>query len=550
MSTPKSQPRLKRRAVKDNCSLYLKIVTTSGNEIKFDVLDCSIKAIGTKTARKNITDPLEIDSLITEGFLHDQENKIEIQPGRLVVSRLEERGDYFYVAFVFVDTHVPIDGVLSHYLVTDFDNNKSDYERDMNPDKFNISHFISAESKNIDLFHRANDFAVYYEAWAKMDKFAYFKPRKSSKGARVTIAHEGQSQNFVMMGSNDYLGLASHPDVLQAAKQAIDTYGLGATGTPPTSGYNQLQQQLETRLANLYGREAAVVFPSGFLTNSATIPSLCREGDLIIADQISHASMFSGIETSRAKSMIFRHNNMEHLESILSQHRADYNGCLILTEGAFSMDGDVGDLPSIQSLSRKYAARTYVDMGHCIGVLGETGLGAGEHFGLKSQIDISMGLFSKALGVVGGFIASDRAVCDWVKVIGKGYLFATALPPANCAAILASIDLMMKGGLREELQHKISYFRDGLIKIGAKISKDHCTPIIPVVVGDRDKINIIYTHLYQNGIFALPVVYPAVSTKLSRIRFSVRVDHSLGDLDFVLKTFAEALQRANFSFES
>jgi glycine C-acetyltransferase len=251
---------------------------------------------------------------------------------------------------------------------------------------------------------------------------------------------------------------------------------------------------------------------------------------------------------SRATARFFKHNDMDHLERILKENRANYNGCLIITEGAFSMDGTIGRLDEIHRLSRKYNARYFVDQAHCIGVVGKRGLGAVEKFDLKQETDIIMGLFSKAWGSVGGFVVGSRDLCDWLRVFSRSYLFATSLPPSTCAATLASIRLMEETDLVVKLQSNIQLFRSGLRSLGADFQESHESAIFPVEIKNEQKMGRMFQSFLDDGIYVLPVVYPVVGRNRCRFRFSIRADHSISDLDFALNSLEKAMMKADITF--
>ncbi len=547
-----------RYKVKNDVKLILVIDSSQGVRYEFIATNISITGLGCRIiaheAMQN-EDKDVLPDLVEDGIISSSRlvcNDFEVNLGRLVLRRKMRSKDYVDLAFSVIDIRIPIDGKLSQFLEVNFQTESTYFDVELNPEKFNLSSFLDQEYSNIDLFDRTRKFATFYKLYKKSDKFAYFMPRESSKGPRVNIRRKRSNgrNDYIMMGSNDYLGLSCHPKVIEAAKTAIDEYGVGATGTPPTSGTSDLHEKLCKKLASMYDKEAALVYPSGFGANSGSIACLCREQDLIVADFLSHTSIQEGIMSSRAAYRFFKHNDMDHLEKTLSENRSKYFGCLIVTEGLFSMDGTIGQMDAIVKLAKKYDARVFIDQGHCIGVLGDKGLGTIEKFNVIDSTDMVMGLFSKGLGTMGGFIAADESVIQWLKVYSKTHVFATTFPPSNAAATLAAIEIMeTQPELRTKLISNVKLFVKGLVEMGALIDPNHYTPIVPIVIGDETKMGLIFQHLLNDGIFALPVVYPVVARNRCRFRFSVRADHTISDIDYVLNSLKNAFKIANFRFE-
>jgi 7-keto-8-aminopelargonate synthetase-like enzyme len=275
------------------------------------------------------------------------------------------------------------------------------------------------------------------------------------------------------------------------------------------------------------------------------LTALAGDKDLIVADILSHASIQSGIEMARGQSRYFKHNDINHLEKILSTERTKAAGCLIATEGAFSMDGDVAPIDQIIVKAKAHNCRVLVDEAHSFGILGPTGLGACEHYDAVKETDLIMGTFSKICGGIGGFIVGDEEVIDWLYFYSKPHMFSVSLPPSNIAAVLEALRIFKEDqdGLRE-MKENIRHFVSGLRSIGYPIDASHQTPIIPVVIGDEEKLGMVHQRMMDAGIYTIPVVYPAVSRNGCRFRFTIMRQHTISDLDYVLTVLESALKEA------
>ncbi len=545
--------RNRRFRVNDTVRIPIVIENRFGERLELELLDCSFTGFSGKLIgqTQNGSD-LELieDSIMPASKLCLDADEITL--GRLVLRRKSQSEDgQVTLAFSLVDGKIPLDGKLSRYLNQNFNESVNPYELELGSDKFNIATFITQDFSNIDIFDRARKFSVFYQDFKRTQRFAYFFAREGSKGARVNLSRlrKNGRRDYLMFGSNDYLGLASHPKVIEAANKATQVYGVGATGTPPTSGTSDLHDELCRKLATMYGKEDALVYSSGYNTNVGIISGLAREQDLIVADILSHASIQDGINMSRATARFFKHNDMKHLERILRDYREKYAGCMIITEGAFSMDGTVGKIDEIVALARKYNARVYIDQAHCIGVLGERGLGTVERHNAIHDTDLIMGLFSKSLGTVGGFVVGSKEVMTWLRWYSRAHMFATSFPPSIAAATLASLEIVeQQPELRAHLRKNIQHFITGLIAIGVPVNPQHETTIIPVEIRDEGKMGKICESLLDDGVYSLPVIFPAVAKNRCRFRFSIRADHTISDLDYALNSLSKAIVTADFNF--
>ena len=543
--------RLKRMRVKQGQVVQLHIESSTGKAFHFQVADCSLNGIG---ARADWTQ--EMTEALSEGDICSAAKIIfgttEVALGRLVIRRVPQEATpgSQSVAFSTIDSKVPVDGSLSAFLEVNFENGESALDHELPSNKFTIADFATTGFNNVDILDRTEKFGVFYNHWKQSEKFGYFQQRQASMGPRIKMTRPRPAgrNDYIMMGSNDYLGLAAHPAIAEAAIAAIREFGFGSTGTPHTSGYSVMHDRLRAKLAQMYGKEDALIYASGYSANVGIMSGLCREQDLVIADMLSHASLHDGIGMSRATCRLFKHNDMGHLRKLLEENRANYAGCLIVTEGAFSMDGTIGKLDEIYALAREFNARIFIDQAHCMGVVGATGLGTVEKYGLTQQTDIIMGLFSKSLGSVGGFVVGTADLCNWLRSFSRAFIFASSFPPSTAAATLKSLELMQTEGRQQKLQENIKHFVTSLRQIGAPIDPNHETAIVPIEVRNEEKLGKMYKSLLDSGVVAIPVVYPVVSRNRCRFRFSVRADLSITDLDYVVAAFERAMKVADFSF--
>lgn len=346
-------------------------------------------------------------------------------------------------------------------------------------------------------------------------------------------------KQVINLSSNNYLGLATHERLKHAAMEATKKYGVGTGSVRTIVGNQDLIEHLETLLATFKNEEAVTCFQSGFTCNLGAIPALTDKGDLIISDELNHASIIDGIRLSKAERMVYRHSDMGELEDLLKTHRKEYKNVFIITDGVFSMDGDIARLPSIVNLAKKYQALSYVDDAHGSGVLGENGRGSVDHFHLNGQVDFIVGTLSKAIGVVGGYIASSKNVKTWLLHRARPLLFSTALPPAAIAATIEAVKLLSESDVyTRKLWDNSLYFKNGLKELGFDIGKSE-TPITPVMIGLETTTMAFSNALLNHGVFASPIIYPTVAPGTGRLRCMPSAAHTTDDLDKALKAFAE-----------
>jgi 8-amino-7-oxononanoate synthase len=382
----------------------------------------------------------------------------------------------------------------------------------------------------MDLFDKCREYRIPQQL-KEMGLFAYFRVMEAAQEPEMLI--EGRRR--IMVGSNNYLGLANHPEVKEAAIAAIRKYGTGTAGSRFLNGTLDLHVELEEKLAKFFRKDGAVVFPTGYQTNLGIISSVVTKGEYIVTDRMDHASIVDACRLSFGETLKFRHQNMEDLERILV--KLDGKPALIVVDGVFSMEGDITNLPEIVALAAKYGARIMVDDAHGVGVLGKGGRGTGEHFGLEDKVDIIMGTYSKSLASVGGFVAADADVINWIKHVSRPLLFSASLPPASAATVIAALEIIEREPERlEKLWRNARKMLDGFRSIGFDTGVAE-TPIIPVLIGDDMTCFTFWTKLFEAGIYANPVVSPAVPPGRAMIRTSYMSSHEDQQLDHVLEVF-------------
>jgi len=346
-------------------------------------------------------------------------------------------------------------------------------------------------------------------------------------------------REVINLSSNNYLGLADDPRLKQAMIEATEAYGAGSGAVRTIIGTMTIHNKLEEKLAEFKHVEAAVVFQSGFTCNSGVIPVLVGEGDAVISDELNHASIIDGCRLSRAKIHRYKHADMDDLERVLKETDGQYRRRLIITDGVFSMDGDIAPLPDIVTLAEKYGCMTYVDDAHSSGVLGKNGRGSVNHFGLDGRVTVQVGTLSKAVGVLGGYVAGPRALIELLWHKGRPFLFSTSHPPGVAAACLKAIEIMEQEPERiERLWENTRYFKKGLNDLGFDTGHSE-TPITPVIAGDEVKAMKLSDRLLEEGVFAQGIAYPTVPRGRARVRTIVTAAHTKEDLDEALAAFAK-----------
>jgi 8-amino-7-oxononanoate synthase len=389
----------------------------------------------------------------------------------------------------------------------------------------------------MDIFDKCFNYNEAKEA-IKAGYYPYFIPMSGSDGTEA----EYRGRKLIMCGSNNYLGLTTHPDVRQAAKDAIDNFGTSCTGSRLLNGTLELHENLEKELAEWLGKQAALVFSTGMQVNLGTISTLVGRRDTVILDKEDHASIVDGARLSWGKIERFQHNDMENLENILA-NLSDSTGKLVIVDGIFSMEGDIAPLPDIVKLCKKYGARLMVDDAHSIGVLGG-GKGTAAHFGLTDEVDLIMGTFSKSLASLGGFIAGDEDVIHYIKHHARSFIFSASISPANAAAALAALRVLRNEPERVERVNAIANrMREAFRELGFNTGNS-TTPIVSLFVGDMKRTFIAWKLIFDNGVFVNATIPPAVPEGSERLRTSFMASHTEEQLRQVLTAFEIAGKQA------
>jgi 8-amino-7-oxononanoate synthase len=350
-----------------------------------------------------------------------------------------------------------------------------------------------------------------------------------------------EGKEMIMIGSNNYLGLTSHPEVIQAAVDATLKYGTGVSGSRFLNGTLNLHKTLEKELAEFLNKEDCTIFSTGFQSNLGIISAIAGRNDIIFSDKENHASIYDGTRLSYAEVIRYEHNDMDDLESKLAK-APEAKGKLIITDGVFSMSGDIAKLPEIVHLAKKYGARVMVDDAHGFGVMGPHGRGTAEHFGLEKEVDIIMGTFSKSLASLGGYVAAESDVVDYIRHNSRPYIFSAAIPPANTAAALQALRIIKREPERVKALHDISeYMRNGLRAKGIKI-RESKTPIIPIFTYTPLRTMIACNTLFEQGVYVNPVVPPATPVGECLIRTSYTATHTKELMDIAIEKIAAVLQ--------
>lgn len=350
-------------------------------------------------------------------------------------------------------------------------------------------------------------------------------------------------KEVIVLCSNNYLGLTTHPRLKEAALAAIETHGVGSGAVRAISGTMDLHMELEERLAKFKGAEAALTYPTGFMVNSGLIPQLAGRGDLIVSDELNHGSIIDGVRLTRADRAIYKHNDMEDLARVLDvaeKHDPEYRRMLIITDGVFSMDGDIAPLDEVAKLGEEHGAMVYVDDAHGEGVLGEGGRGIVSHFGLDhEEVQVEMGTFSKAYGTIGGHISGSESLAKFAWNKSRTWLLSSSHPPPVVAATIAAIDVLETEPRHvESLWRNTGHFKKAVEDLGFDTGRSQ-TPIIPLIVGESSKAKRLSDMLYEEGIFVVPIVFPMVARDLARIRVQMNAKLSLEQLDHVIEVVEE-----------
>jgi glycine C-acetyltransferase len=388
--------------------------------------------------------------------------------------------------------------------------------------------------KDADIMERARLFKEFCDDLFQKRHSQYRRVSLDGSGPVMQVfdRYTGKVKEMIYLASNDYLNLTKHPKTIAAGKAALEKYGSGAGSVPLLGGTLDIHVELEQRTARFKGCQDAIIYTSGFGSNCGTLLSILGEQDVAVLDMLVHASIIDGCKGTKVK--FFKHNDMNSLEHVLSRVKDSHRTKLVVVDGVYSMDGDIAHLDRIVELAKAYGAYVMVDEAHATGVIGETGRGTPQHFGIEGKVDIVAGTFSKALGVVGGFIATNKELVELLHFYSRTYMFSTAMTPQAAGSLIAAMDVIEEEPhLREQLWENIRYFRKNLLELGFNLGNSQ-TAIFPVIIGDDWKVKEISRKLHEMDIYVNPVVYPAVPKKLSRIRMSLMATHTKEHLDKAL----------------
>jgi len=383
-----------------------------------------------------------------------------------------------------------------------------------------------------DIFDKCTLFDRDKEAVA-LGVYPFFKPLSGLNGTHAIV----DGRDIIMAGSNNYLGLTTHPKVKEAARRALEQYGTSCSGSRFLNGTLDLHEQLETSLASFIGKESTQVFSTGFLTNQGAIAPLVGRTDTVIIDRLVHASIHEGVRLGFGKVGRFRHNDMESLRRNL-EAAPESHGKMVIVDGVYSMEGDIAPLPQIVATAKEFGARVMVDDAHGLGVLGEGGRGTLEHFGLTDQVDLVMGTFSKSFASLGGFIAGDASVIHYIKHHSRALIFSASMPPSAIAAVQAAVEVIQtEPEIREQLWNNTAFFREAILSLGFDVGPTE-TPIIPIIIGDDIRTCYFWKRLLDIGVFTNCVLSPGVPEGQQRIRMCVMATHTVEELEKVVEACA------------
>jgi 8-amino-7-oxononanoate synthase len=399
-----------------------------------------------------------------------------------------------------------------------------------------ISTSAQRRQTRLDIFQKCTDYTLADEV-KKQGLYPYFHPFQENEGPVVVI----DGRKVIMAGSNNYLGLTTHPRVQEAAKKAIEKYGTGCSGSRYLTGSVDLHFELEERLAKFMGKEACMTYSTGFQTALGVISTLVQHGDYVISDRDNHACIVMGTFISKgqtAELVRYKHNDMDHLEVVISKIPKDAPK-LIVSDGVFSTSGDIVDLPHMVEVAKKYNARIMIDDAHSVGVIGKGGRGTASYFGLDGDVDLTMGTFSKSFASLGGFVVGDRSVINYLQHNSAAFIFSASPTPASVAAAIEALKILEEDpSLVEKLLNNADYVRKGLKKLGFDVHENK-TAIVPVIIGDTMKTLIFWKKLFEAGVYANAFVRPGVPPGNEMLRTSYMATHERHHLDKIIELFGE-----------
>lgn len=513
----------------------------SSNNLEGKGINISNKGIAFLTTEEiipadNIPFNLEIRGFVFSDKIYEIKGT-----GRLLYSSKSKKNfAYYYNGFEFITLEKESEDAIFE-LFEDI----RQYEKSLKTGTINksLADFMYYPSGDIlekaHIFHEALDNMLQ----KKYDFLSYYLDSGNISTSTFMDKKTKVSRTMVMMGSNNYLGLTTHPDVIKAGILACEKYGSGNGSGVMAGGKIAIHEELEKKLADFIGKESVMIFNSGYAANVGIISGIARPNDAIINDQLNHASIFDGCKLSNAKTFIFAHNNMESLERILKRAKLSYFGNLIVVDGVFSTNGNIAPLNKIIKIAEKYNCRILVDEAHGFGVLGEKGIGTCEHFNAVKKIDIIMGTMSKSLAGVGGFAASSKEVIEYLRFYGKSYLFSTGITPATAGSIIKALEIIQNDkSIRENLWHNIDFFKTGLKKLNLPIGNTQGA-IIPIYIPDNDALTKVSKHLLDKGVYHNVFTYPAVPLGGSLLRFGIMATHTEKELSFAINAIEESFEK-------
>ena len=395
----------------------------------------------------------------------------------------------------------------------------------------------------MDLFDKCKSFTRADEAKAS-GYYPYFHEIEENEGPVVTI----EGHKVIMAGSNNYLGLTAHPKVKEAAIKAVEKYGTGCSGSRYLTGTLDLHVELESRLAKFFGREDCLLFSTGFQTAQGIIPTLVQRGEFVVSDKENHACIVAGnliaagaasyVDDEQQGVVRYKHNDMKHLETVISELPLS-SPKLIVSDGVFSTSGEIVDLPAMVKVAKKYNARMLIDDAHAVGVIGKGGRGTASHFGLEKETDMTMGTFSKTFASLGGFVVADRSVINYIKHHAPALIFSASPTPASVASAIAALDILEKEPQRvEKLMRNARKMRKGFKEMGYRVG-EHDSAVVPVIIGDTDKVLVMWKHLFEAGVFVNAFIRPGVPPGLEMLRTSYMATHEDEHLDKILDIMSQ-----------
>jgi len=418
---------------------------------------------------------------------------------------------------------------------------KKDFEgKEANSDDFTMADFQDFESD--DLFEVAEYFYQVVEDTIRKKYMVYAQPMMTSPKTEFEVFdwNTNSVRKFLNFCSYNYLGFSYHPEVIKTVQEAIAEFGTGAVSAPLLSGYSGLVRELEEKIAELKGKEMAIVFPTGYGTNLGILSALLRPGDIAVMDILSHASIYDGVRLAGADIKVFAHNNPSHLEKVLKN--LDTKRVIVCVEGVYSMDGDLANLPELIPICKRYGAKILVDEAHATLIFGNKGGGVAEHFGLENEVDIAIGTFSKSFGAIGGFAAGKEKIMTYLRLYARAYVFSCAMAPHTAAGILKVLEIYKKDkSLRDQLWKNVSYMQEKLRAAGLDIGSTK-SQVIPVMAGNDLRLREISKRIQEKGLYTGVVTYPAVSKNKTRLRLSVSAKHTREQMDECVRILSEVYQ--------